>query len=160
MCHKRYTIIDCVKTLSLKLCFGKYCYENGNGILKMINKSSKNKNNGLVYMINEYTKIYRNNISVKNRGQRSKQATTKCSIKKADKQATITLQATCLHLQIFFEGKGIIFNCIHQTAYHAILKARQSKQRRSRKNSISLVRKHVACEGNNFGLKIFVIKIY
>ena len=30
-----------------------YCYENGNGVLKMINKIFKNKNNGLVYMINE-----------------------------------------------------------------------------------------------------------
>ena len=30
-----------------------YCYENGNGVLKIINKSSKNKNNGLVYMINK-----------------------------------------------------------------------------------------------------------
>ena len=29
-----------------------YCYENGNGVLKIINKSSINKNNGLVYMIN------------------------------------------------------------------------------------------------------------
>ena len=28
-------------------------YENGNDVLKMINKSSKNKNNELVYMINE-----------------------------------------------------------------------------------------------------------
>ena len=30
-----------------------YCYENGNGDLKIINKSFKNKNNKLVYMINE-----------------------------------------------------------------------------------------------------------
>ena len=30
-----------------------YCYENGNGVLKMINKDSKSKSNGLVYMINE-----------------------------------------------------------------------------------------------------------
>ena len=29
-----------------------YCYENGNGVLKLIKKSSKNKNNGFVYMIN------------------------------------------------------------------------------------------------------------
>ena len=29
------------------------CYENGNGGLKMINKSYKNKNNGLVYMLKE-----------------------------------------------------------------------------------------------------------
>ena len=35
----------------------QYCYENGNGVLKMINKGSKNKNNLLVYMINELTKI-------------------------------------------------------------------------------------------------------
>ena len=28
-----------------------YCYENGNGVLKMLNKSSKNKNN--ICMINE-----------------------------------------------------------------------------------------------------------
>ena len=61
-------VINSVKTLSLKSCFGKYCYQNGNGVFKMINKSSENKNNGLVYMINEYTKIYSNNISVKNRG--------------------------------------------------------------------------------------------
>ena len=27
-----------------------YCYEIGNGVLKMVNKSSKNKNNRLVYM--------------------------------------------------------------------------------------------------------------
>ena len=31
----------------------KYCYENANSVLQMINKSFKNKNNGLVYMINE-----------------------------------------------------------------------------------------------------------
>ena len=30
-----------------------YYYENGNGVIKTIIKSSKNKNNGLVYMINE-----------------------------------------------------------------------------------------------------------
>ena len=30
-----------------------YCYENWNGVLKMINKSSKDKNYGLGYMINE-----------------------------------------------------------------------------------------------------------
>ena len=158
MCHKRYTIIDCVKTLSLKLCFGKYCYENGNGILKMINKSSKNKNNGLVYMINEYTKIYRNNISVKNRGQRSKQATTKCSIKKADKQATITLQATCLHLQIFFEGKGIILQLHSLDCLPCDIKGK-TEQRQFRKNSVSHVRKHVACEENNCGWNISVVKV-
>ena len=28
-------------------------FENGNGVLKIINESSKNKNNDLVYMINE-----------------------------------------------------------------------------------------------------------
>ena len=31
----------------------KYYYENRNGVLKMINKSSKNKNNGHIYMFNE-----------------------------------------------------------------------------------------------------------
>ena len=31
----------------------KYYYENGNGVLKVINKSSKNKNNRLVYMIDQ-----------------------------------------------------------------------------------------------------------
>ena len=31
----------------------KFYYENGNGVLKMINVSSENKHNGLVYMINE-----------------------------------------------------------------------------------------------------------
>ena len=30
-----------------------YCYENGNGVLKMICINSKNKNNRLLYMINE-----------------------------------------------------------------------------------------------------------
>ena len=30
-----------------------YCYENGNRVLKIINKSSKNKNNNLVYVINQ-----------------------------------------------------------------------------------------------------------
>ena len=34
-----------------------YQSSNGNGVLKMINKSSKNKNNGLVYMINKHKKI-------------------------------------------------------------------------------------------------------
>ena len=33
--------------------FVRYCYENGNGILQMISKSSKNKNNGLLHTINE-----------------------------------------------------------------------------------------------------------
>ena len=33
-------------------CWRIYCYENGNGVLKIIHTSSKNKNNGLVYMIN------------------------------------------------------------------------------------------------------------
>ena len=31
----------------------KYCYEKGNCVPQMINKSYKNENNGLVYMINE-----------------------------------------------------------------------------------------------------------
>ena len=30
----------------------RHCYEKGNGVLKVINKSSKNKKNGLVYTIN------------------------------------------------------------------------------------------------------------
>ena len=30
-----------------------HCYENGNGVHKMINKNYKSKNNGLFYMINE-----------------------------------------------------------------------------------------------------------
>ena len=30
-----------------------YYYKNKNGVLKMTNKSSKNKNKGLVYMVNE-----------------------------------------------------------------------------------------------------------
>ena len=34
-----------------------YCYENGNGVLKIIKKGSKNKTNLLVYMINDCTKI-------------------------------------------------------------------------------------------------------
>ena len=42
-----------------------YCYENGNGVLKMVNKSSKNKNNGLVYMINKKTKKYSKNLQQK-----------------------------------------------------------------------------------------------
>ena len=33
--------------------YSTYCYENGNGVLKIINKSSKNNNNGLVYLVNE-----------------------------------------------------------------------------------------------------------
>ena len=35
-----------------KTSFNKYCYENGNGVLKIINENSKNRINGLVYMIN------------------------------------------------------------------------------------------------------------
>ena len=35
------------------------CYENGNGVLKMINKSSKNENNGLM------NKPKYSNISIK-----------------------------------------------------------------------------------------------
>ena len=37
----------------LDLLNSQYRYKSGNGILKMINKRSKNKNNGLVYMMNE-----------------------------------------------------------------------------------------------------------
>ena len=54
-----------------------YCYENGNSVLKMINKSTKN--NEHVYIINE--KIS-NNISIK--GIKNKQATIKHSKKKAE----------------------------------------------------------------------------
>ena len=39
--------------VSLNAYICTYCYGNGNGIIKMINKRSKNKNNELVYMINE-----------------------------------------------------------------------------------------------------------
>ena len=34
-----------------------FCYENGNGVIKMVNRYSKHKSNGLVYMINEWIKI-------------------------------------------------------------------------------------------------------
>ena len=39
-----------------------YCYVNGNGVLEMINKSSKNKNNGLFHVINESKKFSNNGI--------------------------------------------------------------------------------------------------
>ena len=57
-----------------------YCYKNGNDVLKIINNSSKNRNNVLVYMINEYKKIneYRRSIKIIT-GQRNKQAATKCA---------------------------------------------------------------------------------
>ena len=45
-----------------------YCYESGNGVLKIINNILKKiKNNGLVYIIN-YQK-YINNISIKRQQQ-------------------------------------------------------------------------------------------
>ena len=50
----------------------KYWYENGNGALKMINKSSKNKNNPLIYIINEGIKIEQHQLK-KISGQRNKQ---------------------------------------------------------------------------------------
>ena len=40
------TVIDKNKT-------DRLCCENGNGVTKMINKSSKSNNNGLAFMINE-----------------------------------------------------------------------------------------------------------
>ena len=65
----------------------KYSCENGNGVLKMINKSSKIKiMDWFTWLTNKQT--YSNNVSIpkKIRGQRNKQATTKCSIKIADRQ--------------------------------------------------------------------------
>ena len=109
----------------------KCCYENGNVITKMINKRSKNKNNELVYMIN---KKYSKHISVK-KGFRSKQETTKCSIKKADKpingQQQHCKQLVYIYID-FAKAKTFHFKCIHQTACHAIQMTRQSKQRQIR----------------------------
>ena len=65
----------------------QYGYELGNGVIKMINKST--------------------NIGIK-KGLRSKKATTKCSIKKTDKQVTTTLQATCLYLKRFRKDKDVV----------------------------------------------------
>ena len=42
---------------SQKISLDVLFYENRNGALKTINKSSKNKNNRLVYVIKEQTKI-------------------------------------------------------------------------------------------------------
>ena len=39
--------------MGVKFAKVEFGYENGNYVLKMINKSSKIKNNGLVYIINE-----------------------------------------------------------------------------------------------------------
>ena len=51
--HNKFVRKIEMQQVYLKFLFIKYCYEDGNGVLKMINKSSKNKTNGFVYMINE-----------------------------------------------------------------------------------------------------------
>ena len=125
----------------IKLTFLIYCYENGYGVLKMINKSYKNKNNGLVYMINEQTKIQQQHQFKKTR-LRSKQGTTKCSIKKRIKQVNSEQQHCKLFVYIyrnFAKTKTVLFKCIYQTT-----QMRQKRQNRTglqgfRKISVILV---------------------
>ena len=59
-----------------------YCYENGNGVLEIkLNPKKKKKIMGLFTRLTNKQK-YSNNVSVKKiKGQRNKQAATKCSIK-------------------------------------------------------------------------------
>ena len=60
-----------------------YCYKNGNDVIKIINKSFKNKNNGLfTWLTNKQKYTSNNNACIKKvNGQRNNQAITKCSIK-------------------------------------------------------------------------------
>ena len=126
--------------------------------LKWQTKAAKSKIMGL-FTWSTYKQKYSNNISIK-KGLRSKQATTKCSIKsgEASKQTAITLQKTCLHLQRFCKGKGILLQ-VHLLHCFSLQYKRQDRAGNGwRKNSVSLVWRHVACEENNCGLKISVKK--